>query len=219
MSESHLQHGNSQDKILYQIKRLGPRTARELGQALNVTTMGVRQHLAQMERDGLVETMPEESRGRGRPVRRWKLTGTGHGRFPDAHAQVTRDLIVSVRDLLGDETMNRVIEQRTRETLAHYLAELAEAESLAARVETLCELRSREGYMAERERLEDGSYRLLEHHCPICIAASTCQGFCKSELEVFRAVFDGIATVEREDHLLQGARRCSYRIVPLSGRG
>lgn len=215
MSEIQLQHGNSQDKILYQIKRLGPRTARELGQELNVTTMGVRQHLAHMEKAGLVETMPEESHGRGRPVRRWKLTGKGHGRFPDAHAQVTRDLIVSVRDLLGNSAMERLIDARTRDTLALYRRELSESGSLPARVEKLCELRSREGYMAESERLDDGSFRLLEHHCPICIAASTCQGFCRSELEVFRAIFDGIATVEREDHLLQGARRCSYRISPV----
>lgn len=206
------QGGTSQDKILYQIKRLGPQTARELAHLLNVTTMGIRQHLAQLEQDGLVEAMPEETRGRGRPVRRWKLTGSGHRRFPDAHAQVTRDIIVSVRDLLGEAAMDKIIDRRTRETLAHYQAEMADLTGIEDRLDKLSELRNREGYMAEWTADGD-SWLFIEHHCPICIAASHCQGFCRSELEVFQQLLAGTATVNREDHLLHGARRCTYRIT------
>ena len=35
--------------------------------------------------------------------------------------------------------------------------------------------------MADVESLPDGSFRLIEHHCPICIAAEACQGFCGAE--------------------------------------
>jgi predicted ArsR family transcriptional regulator len=62
---------------------------------------------------------------------------------------------------------------------------------------------------------DDGQYLLLEHHCPICIAAKSCQGFCRSELEVFQKLFEKTASVTREDHLLDTARRCSYRIIPM----
>lgn len=220
----HMQNpatASSQDKILYQIKRLGPRTARELSEYLGVTTMGIRQHLAQLEAQSLVEPLAplsdsphQVSRGRGRPVRRWKLTGRGHGRFPDAHAQVTWELITSVRDLLGEAALDTLIEQRRKETLAQYLAEITRGMALATRLEKLAELRSQEGYMAEVQSLDDGSFLLLEHHCPICLAARACQGFCASELSVFEAVFDDIATVTRESHLLAGARRCTYRITP-----
>lgn len=203
---------SSQDRILYQIKRLGPQTARELGELLEVTTMGARQHLAQLEGDGLVSAMPQETRGRGRPVRRWKLTEQGHGRFPDAHAQVTSDLIISVRDLLGEDALQTIVAERTRQTLAQYLDAMADTHELEERVNKLCELRSAEGYMAEVVALEDGDFQLIEHHCPICIAAKSCQGFCQGELEVFERVFEGMATVTREDHLLAGARRCAYRI-------
>ena len=44
----------SQDKILYQLKRLGPLTAKLVGKELGMTTMGARQHLAQLESEGLV---------------------------------------------------------------------------------------------------------------------------------------------------------------------
>ncbi|ARO29186.1 transcriptional regulator domain-containing protein [Rhizobium sp. NXC14] len=42
-------------------------------------------------------------------------------------------------------------------------------------------------------------------------AATACAGFCRSELETFRAVLG--ADVERSEHILTGARRCAYRIT------
>jgi predicted ArsR family transcriptional regulator len=67
--------------------------------------------------------------------------------------------------------------------------------------------------MAEWTRLDDGSFLLAENHCPICAAARACQGFCRSELELFKAVLGKRVTVERQDHILAGARRCAYRIA------
>ena len=40
-----------------------------------------------------------------------------------------------------------------------------------------------------------------------------CLGLCTAELELFReALGDGV-TIERDQHLLTGAQRCSYRIT------
>ncbi|MGH2578525.1 MAG: MarR family transcriptional regulator, partial [Actinomycetota bacterium] len=44
--------------------------------------------------------------------------------------------------------------------------------------------------------------------------ARACQGFCRSELEVFRDVLGPGVEVERVEHILAGARRCAYRITP-----
>ena len=206
---------SSQDKILYQIKRLGPQSVKSLAKTLGVTTMGVRQHVAQLAADGLIEALAEESQPRGRPAKPWKLTEKGHQRFPDGHAQVTAELILSVRELLGESAMDKIIEKRTRETFELYRRELEKFKTLASKISHLAEIRTNEGYMAEVVEL-DGEFVLLEHHCPICIAAKSCQGFCRSELDVFRKLFDGSANVVREDHILNGARRCSYRITPVT---
>ena len=56
------------------------------------------------------------------------------------------------------------------------------------------------------------SFLFVENHCPICAAATACQGLCRSELAIFRAVLGTEITVERTDHILAGARRCAYRI-------
>ena len=84
---------------------------------------------------------------------------------------------------------------------------------MKVRVRRLAELRSAEGYLAEA--VTDGQdMLLLEHHCPICDAASTCQGLCRAELDLFRETLGDDVTVERTQHVLSGDLRCAYRISP-----
>ncbi len=78
----------------------------------------------------------------------------------------------------------------------------------------LAKLRSDEGYMAT-VTVEDDIYWLLENHCPICAAATKCVNFCRSELQLFQHLFRDIALITREEHIVEGARRCAYKVVPL----
>ena len=70
-----------------------------------------------------------------------------------------------------------------------------------------------EGYFAEVQEQEDGSYLFVQKHCPIMEAAAVCSGFCRKELELFRSVLGDHVTVERVEYLLSGGNRCSYRIT------
>ena len=72
--------------------------------------------------------------------------------------------------------------------------------------------------MAEvRADAEGGGFLLVENHCPICAAANACQGFCSTELELFRTVLGPGVEVERVEHIVSGDQRCAYRVT-LSGR-
>ena len=116
-------------------------------------------------------------------------------------------------DLLGEAALDKLIEHRTQQTLKDYQARLSGCSTLLDKLQAIATMRSEEGYMAEIQEL-DGDYLLIEHHCPICIAAKTCQGFCRSELEVFTTLLAQQAEVKREEHVVTGARRCTYRIKP-----
>lgn len=76
----------------------------------------------------------------------------------------------------------------------------------------LADLRTAEGYVAESVEQPNGDVLLIEHHCPICDAASTCQGFCTAELQLFERALGPDVNVAREQHLLSGDTRCAYRI-------
>lgn len=204
----------STDKILHLLKTQGPQSAAELGEQLQMTSMGARQHLMTLEADGWV-SFNDEARGRGRPVRLWHLTEQAWQRFPDSHSELTLQLIDNIQQLFGAVGMERLIDQREQQQLARYQAELNQP-ALADRLARLKELRCREGYMADFRQEEDGSWLLWESHCPICAAASACRGFCRSELALFRRLL-APAEVEREQYLLEGDHRCLYRIKPQQG--
>jgi len=94
-----------------------------------------------------------------------------------------------------------------------YGSALIGAKTLAERVRRLAALRAGEGYMARAEKA-GRDWLLIEDHCPICVAAAACQGFCRSELALFQQVLGPDVQVSRSEHLPSGGRRCAYRISP-----
>jgi predicted ArsR family transcriptional regulator len=203
---------NTADNVLFLLKTRGPQTAQKLAELLDLTSMGARRQLESAQEKGLV-AFEDVADKVGRPSRRWHLTEAGHARFPDRHADLTLQMIQQVRTLFGEAGMDKLIAAREQESQAAYEAALAQGEqTLPGRVAALAQARDAEGYMAETEVQADGSLLLIENHCPICAAATSCQGFCRSELQVFQRVLGEGCQVERAEHLLSGARRCVYVI-------
>lgn len=204
---------SASDSLLMALKMRGPQTSAVLGNQLGITGEAARQQLLRLEEQGLVLSRAE-IRGVGRPAAMWHLTEAAEARFPDAHAQLTVDLLGTIRNELGQSAVDTIIAARERDTRTAYHRAMEHADSLAERIATLATVRSSEGYMAEWAEEPDGSYVLAENHCPICAAATTCQEFCRAELNVFRNVLGADVNVEREEHIVKGARRCAYRITP-----
>ena len=205
----------TEDRILYLLKSKGPQTAAQLAKRLGVTAMAVRQHLYGFAKEGLVESA-EQRRPVGRPVHVWRLTERAATRFPESHAELTLEMIAAVRATFGQKGLDRLLAERTRLQLRAYRERIRAASdaSLEGRVRVLAAIRREQGYMAGYVRRADGSMLLRENHCPICAAAKTCQGLCREELGLFRAVLGTHAQVERTDYILAGASRCAYLITP-----
>jgi len=203
----------SATRLLHALKAAGPQSAAVIARRLGVTSPAIRQHLAKLQAEGLV-AFEDQAAGVGRPRRRWHLTEIGHGRFPDSHAGLALDLIQSVGRIFGEEGLDKLISAREQASLELYSARLGGGD-LRQRLRGLAAVRSEEGYMAEVTAAPDGSFLLSENHCPICVAARACQGLCRSELALFRAVLGPGVEVERSEHILAGARRCAYRIRAL----
>jgi predicted ArsR family transcriptional regulator len=130
--------------------------------------------------------------------------------FTDRHADLSVDLIESIRTTLGDDALDVVLAARAERQTEQYRTAVGQG-PVAVKVRRLAEQRSVEGYDAE-VRVDGSDLVLVEHHCPICVAATSCQGLCRTELEVFRATLGDGVRVEREQHLLGGDQRCAYRI-------
>lgn len=201
------------ERILFRLKTRGPASTAELGRELGMTAEAARQQVQKLVAEGLIAGRQESAAPRaGRPRQNWDLTAAGHARFPDSHAQLTVQLIGSIRQLFGEQGLDKLIGQREQEMRADYQRHCAGIATLPAKLEKLAEIRSAEGYMARVEK-QGKDWLLVEDHCPICAAAQSCQGFCRSELQLFQEVVGEQASVTREEHLPAGGRRCVYRIV------
>jgi predicted ArsR family transcriptional regulator len=198
------------------LKTEGPLDSAKLAERLGLTAMAVRQHLYALQREGLVaaEARPVPI---GRPAKFWRLTREADRLFPEAYAELSVALIDSVKDAFGDEGLERVLTSRCARQRMDYGKRIRPGDRLEKRLQELAKVRTEEGYMAEIRSEGEGRYLLIENHCPICAAANACQGFCATELELFRSVLGPGVTVERAEHIISGDHRCVYRVQPQKG--
>lgn len=200
-------------RIADRLKRVDSATAPELAAEFGLTDTAIRQHLETMEAAGLVERAIAPATGRGRPPVRWRLThGASSALFTDRHHDLSVELIAGIRETLGDEALAHVVQARIERQAAAYRSALADAGDVVTKVHRIADARSAEGYLAEVVEGSDDLH-LVEHHCPIQVAADACRHLCDAELEVFRRTLGSEATVVREQHLLSGDQRCAYRIT------
>lgn len=198
------------NKIIQLLKIHGAMTAKSLATELDLTTMGIRQHLQMLEQEEQV-VFEDKKATRGRPTRYWSLTTKSNDHFANGHEELTVQLIDSVKTIFGDEGLEKLISHREQVTFDLYQKTLDSYSTLAEKLTALAKLRSQEGYMATIETIEN-EFWLMENHCPICAAATQCQNFCRSELQIFQQLFKDMAIVKREEHIVEGARRCAYKI-------
>ena len=197
--------------LVHLLKHEGPLDAQALAAHLHVSAMAVRQHLYALHAEQLV-TYHEAARPRGRPVKQWQLTPAADRLFPEAYAELTLSLLTSLTETFGKAGLERLLARRSRQQVAAYRAQMGGHDALPQRLAALAAIRTDEGYMADVQPQADGSFVLLEEHCPICAAAVACTGLCEKELEVFQEVLGAEVMLERTEHMVAGARRCAYRV-------
>ena len=118
MSSDHLENPvrPAADRFLVLLKTRGPQTAADLGKATGVTGEAARQQL--VAAGGRRAGRGDGGAARRRAVRPrcGRLTEAGNARFPDAHAELTAQLIRSIRSQLGEEALDRLIDARAAES-------------------------------------------------------------------------------------------------------
>src|SRR5882757_1168215 len=161
-------------RSIWILKTKGPQPLCALAEELKVTMEGARFQLLKLEKEGLV-TFSTLSEGRGRPKQIWSLTDAGHAHFPDTHPELTVRLIEKMREIFGEKGVRAIVEANATDGIKKYTAELQDITDPEQRIARLAQIRDQEGYMAEYVKDGEG-FLLIENHCPICAAATACQG-------------------------------------------
>jgi DeoR family suf operon transcriptional repressor len=201
--------------ILNLLKRQGPLTAAEVAAALSLTPAAIRMQLVHLEEDGLLEhgDSPDTAPRRGRPAHLYALTAAADSLYPKRYGDLTTELLGYLGGPHGEQ-VDALFEQRRQRRVDGARPRLADL-SFDQQVQALAAILDEDGYLADAERLEDGSWRITEHNCAILTVAHGFSQACSSELSFIRDALPG-ATVERVAHLLDGAHVCAYLITPTS---
>jgi predicted ArsR family transcriptional regulator len=205
----HKANGYTRQEILRSVKLNGSMTADELGRELGISPVAVRQHLASLEAEGLVQTSIER-RGLGRPVHRYTITSRGDETFPRAYDHFATSLLDDIRSVLGDQAVVRVFESR-RERIAASHKRRLEGRTILEKIEELAKIQSDAGFMAV-STTDGDDFILSEHNCAICQVARNEPSACAEEMAMFQDLLGSGISVSREKHILSGDSTCTYRI-------
>ena len=198
--------GGTRERILVLLRRHGRLSAPRLAELLQLTSVGVRRHLALLERDGLVGSSTEKPR-RGRPTAVYRLTDAGLETFPRHYDEVAREALAFLKDR-DAAALSQFLAWRNERLAASYAGRV-EGATLAERTDALAEVLNEQGFMAEVEPA-DGGLRLCQHNCTVEHLATELPDLCASEAELFERLLG--TRVERETTIVDGAARCETRI-------
>jgi predicted ArsR family transcriptional regulator len=198
--------GGTRERILVLLRRHGRLSAPRLAELLQLTPVGVRRHLALLERDGLIGSTTEKPR-RGRPTAVYRLTDAGLETFPRHYDEVALEALAFLK---GQDAaaLAQFLAWRNERLAASYAGRV-EGATLAERTDALAEVLNEQGFMAEVEPA-DGGLRLCQHNCTVEHLATELPDLCASEAELFQRLLG--TRVERETTIVAGAVRCETRI-------
>ena len=210
MKKGH-ESGSTRRVIMKLLKTKGPLTIGALAEELEITEMGVRRHVLQLEQEGIVRTKVVRQ-AMGRPLHMYSLTELAEEYFPKNYHNLALELLKELDHGSGIEAVNTLFEGRRRRMLAQY-SPMMEDRNLEARVAELSAIQNAGGYMAEWTHEEDGSYEFREYNCPIRQIAGQYRKACQCEQSLFEELLK--AKVTRSECMAEGGRCCRYSIVPV----
>ena len=160
----------TKQQILILLKRTGSISVEQTAGALAVASMTARQHLSNLERDGLI-VAEKAKQPKGRPHFLYSLTPKGEEMFPrryDLLAQIMLDEVGSLQpddvDGLSADEKRSLLIRRTADRLADRYRLHVEGRQLEDRIIAVTEILQLIGGFAEWYRINDG-YEIRDYNC------------------------------------------------------
>lgn len=204
---------STREKILHTLLSYPGSTINELANAVGINGISIRHHLTSLEADDLVVSS-EERHGVGRPRLIYSLTDKGVEKFPTSYLRLTKRLIGTLKDKMSEEEVESLFSEIGIEMAQAHKEEL-DGKPLDARIKTIKQVLTREGFIIEYEKGND-SYEISSLSCPYYQVAKDYPEICNLDIHIISEFLS--APVERKTCILEGDDRCTYHI-PLSTDG
>lgn len=199
----------SRDRILDLLLRSEqPVGVQAVSMALGVSRNAAHQHVAALEREGLIERA-ESIRTRGRPSQGYRLSSAGRATFPRQYALLARQMLGELARHLGPEELQRTL-QRIGLSLADSLrSEMGpDADENIRRIAGLMRDLGYESHAVEGE----GGTEIEAHNCVFHDLAMADPATCEVDLALLRSLSG--QSVEHRRCMARGERSCRFAFRP-----
>lgn len=204
---------STKGQILAFLKRTSGSTVEEVANVLGLARMTVRQHLATLERDDLVQTH-EVRRRTGRPHHLYSLTDKAEENFPKRYDRLALMLMREITMLdaqelqgLSPSEKQGLLLSRLADRMAGDYASAVEGKPLPQRVELVTDILQQEGGFAEW-RKSAGGYEISDYNCAYRRVAEVNDQLCSWHLRFLSTLLG--CEVRGDSLISEGAGHCRF---------
>jgi predicted ArsR family transcriptional regulator len=206
---------STKEQILARIMMAGPSTVDSISREFGLARMTVRQHLAVLERDGLV-TSREERQARGRPHLVYSLTEGGEESFPKRYQRLAELALDEVAALDAAEIVGKspaekkgLLLMKIAERLFHEHEDRVRDKPLGDRVAIVTDILTEEGGFAEW-KANRGEFEITDHNCVYRRVVDTHPQLCEWHVLLLGQLLG--KDVEETELISEGAESCRFVI-------
>lgn len=206
---SLLDENLTRGKIIMLLKKIGPMPIDDLSKELNITPMGIRQHLLYLQRKGLIDYITKRQ-GIGRPAFLYRLTVKADDLFPKAYDTFIVNIFKYLEKNEGRDKVDDIFKWRKNRLLKDTREALSDKKSLHDRIYGFKDILESNGYFVDLNET-NSHYSLKQFNCPIYKVASEFKEACKYELQMYKDILG--KEVKRQQCISDGNPSCTY-IIP-----
>lgn len=191
--------------ILDILKRKGQASVDELAADMELTPMGIRQHLMILQRDGLVESS-EVRRKTGRPHYVFSLSEQANELFPRNYHTLLDGVLAEIESEGGNDAVRRLLGRLEDRVVTEHLPSM-EGKDVEGRVAEVVKILSGNGSLPEWKK-DSAGFVIREFNCPYHYVARKHRELC----DVTTSIISRLVGVEvnQTECVLDGAVSCTY---------
>jgi len=204
--------GDRQKQLLRLLLKTKPGlTADELSKGLKITRNAVRQHLAALERDGLIAPGATRPSG-GRPQQLYVLTGKGKEVFPRHYSWLAQLVVEAIKRDRGSAALSERLAAIGSGVAGQMRAQSPGHETREQKVEKLAAAMDRLGYNARRPATAGKAPVIEAYNCVFHELAAKHPEICDFDLALMGTFTD--SKVDHQECMARGGNVCRFRFIP-----
>jgi predicted ArsR family transcriptional regulator len=209
---------STREQILRYVRGRRETTVAQLAESLHLSQQAVRRHLDGLRADGLVDVR-QERHGVGRPTLLFYTTERGEELAGRTYLQMLTRMFKHLEKLDasqvsgadGQQVLEQVFSGIASEMAADHIGEV-HGSTLDQRIDEVSKALEREGIVDSWEKLDNGTYHIVNEECPYLRLAELSDAACKSDRKSIELLIG--AEVEQTLRIVDGAPTCEYIVRP-----